>query len=151
MSSPPETTKKRKADDYQGGGDCESNAATDKGGTTLAAILAEMKDMKSEMNDMKGRLSRMDELENEVNDMKSRLSHLDELEAKCQAQGQKIIALEARCGCLERSTQILRKENKWKYSAPSSPRAIGLNKVLMKNMLKVWNIFWSNWRIAPSN
>ena len=52
MSSP-ETTKKCKADVYQGGGDCESNAATDEGGITLAEILAEMKDMKSEMNDMK--------------------------------------------------------------------------------------------------
>ena len=105
MSSP-ETTKKRKpADGHQGGGDCESNAATDEGGTTLASILAEMKDMKSEMNDM-GRLSRM-----------------DELEKKCKS-------LEGKCNSLERSIQILIKEQKWEYSAPSIPTGYWVDRGL---------------------
>ena len=122
------TKKQRRGDSHQGGDSAAASMAVNDEGdeTTLAAILAEMKNhmssVQNEMDDMRGRLlSRMEELENEVNDMKSRLSHMDELESKCQAQGEKIIALEARCGCLERSTQILRKENKWKYSAPSIP------------------------------
>ena len=125
MSSPPETTKKRKADDYQGGGDCESNAATDKGGTTLAAILSKMKDMKSEMNDMKGRLSRMDELEKKCQIQEE---NIDRLESKCQIQEKnldklenKCKSLEVKCESLERSMQILIEEQKYEYSAPSIP------------------------------
>ena len=74
-------------------------------GTTLASILAEMKDMKSEMNDM-GRLSRM-----------------DELEKKCKS-------LEGKCNSLERSIQILIKEQKWEYSAPSIPTGYWVDRGL---------------------
>ena len=129
------TTKKQRREDSHQGGDsaAASMAVNDEGdGTTLAAILAEMKNhmssVQNEMDDMKGRLSRMDELENEVDGMKSRLSHMDELETKCKAQGEKIKELEARCGCLERSTQILIKENKWKYSAPSIPTSYWIER-----------------------
>ena len=106
-----ETTKKRKAVGHQGGVECESNAATGEGGTTLAAILAEMKDMKSEMKDMRGRLSRMDELESKCQIQEK---NMDKLESKCKM-------LEVRCASLEGSVKILTKENKWEYSAPYIP------------------------------
>ena len=112
MSSP-ETTKKRKADDHQGGGDCESNAATDEGATTMAEILAEMKDMKLKMNDMKL----------EMDDMKGRLSRMDELENKCKS-------LEVKCDSLERSMKILTFDNKWEYSAPSIPTSYWVDQDL---------------------
>ena len=109
-----ETPKKRKVGD---GGNADGTTSS------LAAIWAEMKDMK-------GRLSRMDELENEVDGMKSRLSHMDELEKKCQIQqenmgklGNKCKSLEGKCDSSERSIQILIKEQKWEYSAPSIPRS----------------------------
>ena len=82
-------------------------------GTTLASILAEMKDMKSEMNGMKGRLSRM-----------------DELEKKCQIQEENCQLLKAECGSLERSMQLLIKEQKWEYSAPSIPAIYWVNEGL---------------------
>ena len=99
------TTKKRKVD-------------SDEGGISLAAVLAEMQEMKS-------KLSRMDELEsrcismqhemdgmrssstimqNEINSMKDRISHIDELENKCDL--------------LQRSIQILSKESTWEEHSP---------------------------------
>ena len=111
MSSP-ETTMKRKAaaDGHQGGGDCESNAATDEGATTLAlaSILAEMKDMRLEMKDMKGRTN---ELESKC---QMQEKNMDKLKSKCKM-------LEVKCDSLERSMQILIKEQKYEYSGPYIP------------------------------
>ena len=83
-----ETTKKRKGDGHK--------EADNEGGTTLAAILAEMKDMK-------GRLSRMDELERKCLIQEK---SMDKLETKCQL-------VKAECDSLKRSLQILIKEQKW--------------------------------------
>ena len=46
-------------------------------------------------------------MQNEINNMKDRISHIDELENKC--------------GLLQRSIQILSKENKWEYSTCPKP------------------------------
>jgi len=81
--------------------------------TSLAAILAEMKDMK-------GRLSRMDDLEKKC---QTQEENLDELERKCKS-------LEAKCYSLERSIQILIKEQKWEYSAPSIPTGYWVDRGL---------------------
>ena len=103
-------------------------------GTTLASILAEMKDMKSEMNGMKGRLSRM-----------------DELEKKCQIQEENCQLLKAECGSLERSMQLLIKEQKWEYSAPSIPAIYWVNEGLDAEHIEGRDIFWNNWRVEPPN
>ena len=60
----------------------------------MAAILAEMKDLKSHCNS----------LQNEMNGMKDRCTYL-----------------ENRCDSLQRSVQILSKESKWEYSVPPIP------------------------------
>ena len=88
-----DTSKKRKTD---GGGDSQGNndVKMSQGGTVMAAILAEMKDLKSHCNS----------LQNEMNGMKDRCTYL-----------------ENRCDSLQRSVQILSKESKWEYSVPPIP------------------------------
>ena len=102
-----DTTKKRKVEGNNVG-EGEDNT-TASSGTTLSAILAEMKDMKC-------KLSRMDELEsksalmqNEINSMQDRVSHVKELESKC--------------ALLQRSMKIMLSESNWEYSAPPIPRS----------------------------
>ena len=115
MSTEP-AKKKHKADDCDDAHEDEGAASmAEVGGTTMGAILAEMK-------------SHMSRMQNEMDGMKSRLSHMDELERKCQIQEENMDKLEsnckflkAECGSLERSMQILIKEQKWEYSAPSIP------------------------------
>ena len=91
-----DTAKKRKT----GGGDSQgdNDVEMSEGGTTMAAILAEMKDLKS----------RYTSLQNEMNGMKH------DLEAKCRS--------------LERGMDILVKENKWEYSAPDIPTSHWIDK-----------------------
>ena len=55
------------------------------------------------MAEMKAHLMRME-------------NRVDELDSKCKS-------LEVRCESLERSVQILKKDTKWEYSAPSIPRS----------------------------
>ena len=89
-------------------------AKVEDGSTTLATIMAEIKDMRN----------RMDETEmskqNEIDHMKSRISQMEEenklLQDKCES-------FEARCGSLESSMKILVKEQKWEYSVPDIPRS----------------------------
>jgi len=87
-----DTTKKRKTD----GGDSQddNDVKMSEGGTTMVAILAEMKDLKS----------RYTSLQNEMNGMKDKCTYL-----------------ENRCDSLQRSVQILSKESKWEYSVPDLP------------------------------
>ena len=101
-----ETSKKRKIDgrsgeDGSGGGDVEVEKI-------LAEMKAQMDAMQEEMHNTKSRSK------NELDEMKSRLVRVDDLERKCHY-------LEARCGSLERSVQILVKDSNWEYSAPSVP------------------------------
>ena len=87
-----DTTKKRKTD---GGSSHDDNdVEMSEGGTTMAAILAEMKNLKS----------RYTSLQNEMNGMKDKCTYL-----------------ENRCDSLQRSVQILSKESKWEYAAPPIP------------------------------
>jgi len=102
------TAKKRKVD-------------IDESGISLAAVLAEMQEMKSKLSrmdelesrcinmqkEMDGLKSRSTIMQNEINSMKDRISHIDELENKSNL--------------LQRSVQILSKESTWEYSAPSIP------------------------------
>ena len=104
------TTKKRKVD-------------SDESGISLAAVLAEMQEMKSKLsrmdelesrcinmqNEMDGVKSRSTIMQNEINSMKDRISHIDELENKCDS--------------LQRSVEILSKESSWEYSAQSIPNS----------------------------
>jgi len=87
-----DTTKKRRVEGGDSQGD--NDVKISEGGTTMAAILAEMKDLKSQYTS----------LQNEMNGMKDKCTYL-----------------ENRCDSLQRSVQILSKESKWKYSAPSIP------------------------------
>ena len=102
------TTKKRKVD-------------SDESGISMAAVLAEMQEMKNKLsrmdelesrcinmqNEMDGMRSRSTIMQNEIDSMKDRISHIDKLENKCDL--------------LQRSIQILSKESTWEYSAPSIP------------------------------
>ena len=106
------TAKKRKAianDDVVEGLESSASAAA-----MMAQMKAHMTRMQNEMDGMRGRLSEVDNMKSEMNDMKGRLSRMDELEGKCKS-------LEVKCNSLERSVQILMKESKWEYSAPSIP------------------------------
>ena len=104
------TTKKRRVDSHQEGGDSTAaSLAVDNdegGGTTMAAMLAEMKNhmtrVQNEMddNDMRGRTASM---QRQMDIMKSKCKKMGELESKCQTQEDKRKQLEARCGRLERS------------------------------------------------
>ena len=113
------TAKKRKAiatdDDVVEVEGLESSASA-------AAIMAEMK---AHMTRMQNEMTQ--HLQNEIDGMKSRLSKMDELERKCQLYEGKYKNLVAKCDSLETCVQILTKENKWEYSAPSTPQAIGLD------------------------
>jgi len=127
------TTKKRKVDSDE----------VDESGISLAAVLAEMQEMKS-------KLSRMGEMQNELNGMKSGLSrmdymqitidnqqsHIDSLERKCNI-------LEDKCNSLQRSVEILSKESKWEYSAPSIPGShwtgLGFNEEYIEYMDELVN------------
>ena len=112
MSTEP-AKKKHKADDCDDAHEDEGVASmAEGGGTTMAAILADMKNHMSRMQ------NEMDGMKVEMNDMKGRLSRMDELESKCKL-------LKAEGGSVERSMQILIKEQKWEYSAPSSRRSVG--------------------------
>ena len=146
MSTEP-AKKKHKADDCDDAHEDEgvTTLMAQVGGTTVGAILAEMK-------------SHMSRMQNEMDGMKSRLSHMDELERKCQIQEENMDKLEsnckwlkAECGSLERSMQILIKEQKWEYSAPPSLHPTGSIMALKSNTLKSWNILYGNSRIIPSN
>ena len=105
------TTKKRKVD------------SDDESGISLAAVLAEMQEMKSKLSRMDELESRCISMQNEMDGMKGRLSRMDELEKKCQQQEEKCNILEDRCDSLQRSIEILNKESTWKYSAPSIPNS----------------------------
>jgi len=96
------------------------------GGISLAAVLAEMQDMKSklsrmdemqnEIDNMKGKLLQMDEMKKEITKrddyINSKMSEMDELVSKCKY-------LEDKCDKLEKSVKLLVKD--WKYSVPDIP------------------------------
>ena len=116
------TTKKRRGDSHQGGDSATASMAVDDEGdgtTTMAAMLAEMK-------------NHMSSVQNEMNEMRGRLSRMDELEVKCNS--------------LERSMKILLEEQKYEYGTLHLPslRAIGLINVYPEKILKAWNVFWNN-------
>jgi len=116
------TTKKRKV-------------ASDDSGISLAPVLAEMQEMKSNQYELESRCINM---QKEMDGMRDKLSRMDELETKCQQQEEKCVILEDRCDSLQRSVEILSKESTWEYSAPSIPKAIGLANSLMQNTLEIW-------------
>ena len=105
---------------------------SDDSGISLAAILAEMQEMKSKLSRMDEMESRCISMQNEMDGMKSSLSRIDNMQTTIDNQQSYIdsleskgIHLEDRCDSLQRSVEILSKESTWKYSAPSYPIAIG--------------------------
>ena len=131
-----DTTKKRKVD-------------SDESGISLAAVLAEMQEMKSKLSRMNELESRCINMQNEIDSMKkdriSRMgdmqttidnqqSHIDSLESKG-------IHLEDRCDSLQRSVEILSKESTWEYSAPAIPNShwtsLGFNEEYVQDMESV--------------
>jgi len=111
------TTKKRKV-------------ASDDSGISLAAVLAEMQEIK-------GKLSRMDELEsrcismqNEMDGMKDALSRMAQrntylvntINSIDRVHSSEIHQLENKCELLKRSVKLMSKESTWEYSLPAIPR-----------------------------
>ena len=110
MSYDTTTAKKRKA---------MANDDVVEGFESSSAAAAMMEQMKAHMARMQNEMAQ--HLQNEIDSMKS----------KCNK-------LEAKCDSLERCVQILMKENKWEYSAPSIPTnhwtELGFGEYYIKDM-----------------
>lgn len=136
-----ETAKKRKidgrADEEGSGGGMVAAAAMEKIMVEMKAQMerameSRLADMKNDMmNEMKSRSTSM---HSEMDAMKRRLSRVDELESKCQF-------LEARCGSLQRSVQILIEDTKWKYSAPSIPTSHWIDRGFDEDYIEWMELF----------
>ena len=117
MSTEP-VKKQRKVDDGHEDEEGAALMAVDDvdvdGQTTMDEILAEMKHIRGQLSEVDSMKLEINDMKLEMNDMRGRLSRMDELESNCKW-------LKAECGSLERSLQILIKEQKWEYSAPSIP------------------------------
>ena len=106
MSSETEKKRKRYGQDGQDGGSPAAEQGAGGGDTAAPdTMMAEMRAMLGQT-----RLN-MTQMQNEMDSMKSLISCTDE---NCRF-------LEARCGSLERTVQVLTKHQKWEYSAPSIP------------------------------
>ena len=120
-----ETAKKRKRDGRageEGGG----------GGAIMEKMMAEVKaQMESRLDAMQGRLSSMDELERRCQSLESSLS---DTRVECQF-------LKARCESLERSVQILTKDTKWEYAAPSIPNSHWIARGFDENYIEGMEVF----------
>jgi len=111
------TTKKRKVD-------------SDESGISLAAVLAEMQEMKSKLSHMDELESRCISLQNEMDGMRDRLSRMDDMQTTIDNQQSQIDKLESKCMHLEdkcnsyeRSIELLTKEKRWRNSAPGIPQS----------------------------
>jgi len=161
-----DTTKKRKVEgnNVEGGGDTTSMSVDKDSGTTLSAILAEMKDMKCKLSCMDELESKSTLMQNEINSMKDRVSHVKELESRStllqnelditkrqcnflqnemNGMKDKCTYLETKCDSLERSVEILSKESTWEYSAPEIPEShwdnLEFDEEYIENMLELAN------------
>ena len=127
------TTKKRKV-------------ASDDSGISLAAVLAEMQEIK-------GKLSRVDELEsrcismqNEMDGMKDALSRMAQrntylvntINSIDRVHSSEIHQLENKCELLKRSVKLMSKESTWEYSLP----AILIGKIIPMRALRKWKSFY---------
>jgi len=88
------TTKKRKVD-------------SDESGISLAAVLAEMQEVKSKLSRMDELESRCINMQNEMDGMKSKLSRIDNMQANIDNQKSHIVSLESKCISLEETCSSL--------------------------------------------
>ena len=118
MSS--ETAKKRKRD---GGGDEEPGRSG--GGAGVEKVVAEMKTQMTRME------NRMGELERKCSSLETSLA---DAKGKCEF-------FEARCESLESTVQVLIKEQKWEYSAPTIPTSHWVDQGFNEDYIEWMELF----------